>query len=63
MIAREIFREPTDQWFIAYNTGLVIEVHGKVDAGLVMNTHRDIFHQFDNEAEWLEKLTELGIEL
>jgi hypothetical protein len=45
-----------DMWYF-HNT----ETHGKLDAGLWLAVPFEILEWFDNEEEYLNRLTELGV--
>lgn len=60
-MAVEIKDQTQDTWWIARKTDDSIITYGMVEVGQVMESGLDILETFLNEADWLERLAELGI--
>ena len=51
-----------DMWFIAKSSDNIIIHPGFVELGTRIDTGLEELEEFDNEKDWLDRLTELGIE-
>ena len=50
-----------DTWFIAKNEDNSVIHYGYCPANTELDTGQPIVEEYDNEADWLVRLTELGI--
>ena len=50
-----------DTWYIAHNEDLTIIHYGFCPEGTALDSGQPIIEEFDNEADWLIRLDELGI--
>lgn len=50
-----------DTWFIAHNEELTVIHYGFCPKGTALDSGQPIIEEFDNEADWLIRLAELGI--